>query len=70
MSFLAIATGYALMFSSMTSELKEKQKENKERILKEWHKSKDYPRKKKKRVRKRLNLEYSFNCIDIPYLDL
>ena len=38
--------------------VKANQEEHKKRIIDEWHNSKNYPRKKKKLVRKRLNIEY------------
>jgi hypothetical protein len=45
----------AMMFSPLIED------ENKrEEILAEWEKSKLYPRKKKKAVRKRLKIEYAF----------
>jgi hypothetical protein len=34
----------------------------KQRILDEWEKSKEYPRKKKKLVRKKLQLDWNFAC--------
>ena len=39
--------------------MEKRQEENKKKILKEWKESANYPRKKKKAVRKRLNLEWS-----------
>lgn len=48
--------------------VEEKQKEWKKKIQVEWHKSKEYPRKKKKRVRKELILDWkiaSWNIFDI-----
>lgn len=48
-------------------DLEVKQLEHKEKILAEWKKSANYPRKKKKAVRKRLNLEYSIVCWNPEY---
>ena len=45
------------------------QNEWKERILKEWRMSANYPRKKKKRVRKSLQFDWSFACWN-PFDDL
>ena len=49
-------------FLQEMAEIQEKQEERKKQILVEWEKSKNYPRKKKKRVRKELNLDYSIAC--------
>jgi len=49
-------------FLQEMAEIQEKQEERKKQILVEWEKSKSYPRKKKKRVRKELNLDYSIAC--------
>jgi hypothetical protein len=42
-----------------------KQKEWKERILKEWEETKNLPRKKKKQRRKELRLDWSIATYDI-----
>jgi hypothetical protein len=47
------------MALSFMNELETQNKEWKKRILDEWEKSKNYPRKKKKRVRKELQLDWS-----------
>ena len=41
----------------------------KQDILDEWEKSKNYPRKKKKKVRKHLQLDWNFACWS-PFDDL
>ena len=41
----------------------------KKEILAEWEKSKNYPRKKKKKVRKHLQLDWNFACWS-PFDDL
>jgi len=52
---LGMLYGMALMFeSTMRGNNEEKLKE----IREEWQRSKNYPRKKKKKVRKRLQLDY------------
>jgi len=38
------------------------QEDWKKRILDEWEKSKNYPRKKKKKVRKHLQLDWNLAC--------
>jgi capsid protein len=48
----------ATPFMTEMKEIEEKQKEHREKILAEWAKSAEYPRKKKKKVRKRLELEW------------
>ena len=40
------------------------QKRMKEEVLEEWVKSANYPRKKKKHVRKRLQLKWNIACWD------
>jgi uncharacterized membrane protein YbaN (DUF454 family) len=41
----------------------------KQDILDEWEKSKNYPRKKKKKIRKHLQLDWNFACWS-PFDDL
>jgi uncharacterized membrane protein YbaN (DUF454 family) len=53
---------YLMMGMSMLNDMKTQQEERKEQILAEWRKTKNYPRKKKKRVRKELQLDYSIAC--------
>ncbi|MFA5366306.1 MAG: hypothetical protein WC333_00085 [Dehalococcoidia bacterium] len=56
-----ILGAYALIAAPFIAEMKEieeKQKEHRGRIIEEWAKSAEYPRKKKKMVRKRLELEW------------
>ncbi len=43
-------------------EIQEMEKSWKTRILKQWQESKNYPRKKKKAVRKNLQLEWNIAC--------
>ena len=47
---------------TMSAGVEINQNEWKDRILKEWEMSKNYPRKKKKRVRKHLQLDWGFAC--------
>jgi hypothetical protein len=56
---------YLMMGMNMMNEIKTQQEEHKERILAEWRKTKLYPRKKKKLVRKHLQLEWSIANWDI-----
>jgi hypothetical protein len=49
----------ASMFSGM---FEANQSEWKDRILKQWEESKNFPRKKKKQVRKSLKLDWSIAC--------
>ena len=53
---------YLMMGMNMMNDLKTQSEERKKQILIEWEKSKNYPRKKKKRVRKELNLDWSIAC--------
>jgi len=46
-------------FLQEMAEIKEKQEEHKKIILSKWEDSKNYPRKKKKTVRKHLQLEWN-----------
>lgn len=48
-----------MMGLSMMNDIESKSEEQKKEILLEWEKSKNYPRKKKKRVRKELNLDWA-----------
>ena len=54
-SILAIGLNYM-------KEMEEMEKNWKARIRKQWQESKNFPRKKKKRVRKELQLEWSIAC--------
>lgn len=47
---------------AMTKSFEYGQKEWKDKILNEWENSKNYPRKKKKQVRKRLLIDWSLAC--------
>ena len=58
-----------MMGMSMMEDMKTQSKERKELILAEWEKSKKYPRKKKKKVRKELLLDWSIANWD-PFIDL
>lgn len=52
-----------LSFAMSTMNTFEIGQENwKKKILDEWEKSKNYPRKKKKRVRKKLQLDWNLAC--------
>ncbi len=51
--------GYIYPFVNMMAEMKVRNEEWKERILKQWVESRNLPRKKKKALRKKLELEYS-----------
>jgi hypothetical protein len=53
---------YMMMGMGIMEGIKTQQEERKEQILAEWRKTKNYPRKKKKRVRKHLQLDYSIAC--------
>ena len=51
-------------------EMKQKNSDKIEEILEEWRKTKNYPRKKKKAVRKELQLNYSiFKWADETFLN-
>jgi len=56
MNMKSMVIGMATMFASS---MKINNERKLEEIREEWRKSANYPRKKKKKVRKRLNLEYS-----------
>ena len=58
---------YSLMVSAdrFVSEHNDRMDEWKERILRQWEESKQYPRKKKKEIRKRLKLEYAIASYDV-----
>jgi hypothetical protein len=56
-TFLAVAYGFAAI-TNFNNENK------KQEILDEWERSKNYPRKKKKRVRKELQVDWSIACFD------
>ena len=49
---------------SMMNDMKTQSENWKKEILAEWERSKNYPRKKKKRVRKELQLNWSIACFD------
>jgi hypothetical protein len=53
---------YLMMGMNMMNDMKTQSEERKKLILAEWRKTKNYPRKKKKRVRKELQLDYSIAC--------
>lgn len=54
------AGAYLAVGLTMMNQMESGMEEWKERIRKEWENSKNYPRKKKKRVRKELLLDWSF----------
>ena len=47
---------------TMYSEIENNMEEWKDRIRKQWEESKNFPRKKKKRVRKELLIDWSIAC--------
>lgn len=55
---------YAIMAFSMVNMLSDQQDQWKEEILKKWRESTNLPRKKKKKVRKELRLDWSIACWD------
>jgi len=57
-----VLSAYLMMGMGMMESLKAKSEEKKKWILEEWERSKNYPRKKKKRVRKELQLDWSIAC--------
>jgi len=62
---IPVGTGAFLMFGmGHYANMQSNMEEWKKRILKEWENSKNYPRKKKKRVRKELQLDWSIACYD------
>lgn len=48
------------LFGSMQSQIDQNMEDWKDRIRDEWEKSKHYPRKKKKRIRKGLSIDWAF----------
>jgi len=59
----SLNSSYILQFGlSMMNDMKTQSENWKKEILAEWERSKNYPRKKKKRVRKELNLNWSIAC--------
>ena len=58
--------GFATLLMGACEINQEKWKQD---ILDKWEKSKDYPRKKKKKVRKHLQLDWNFACWS-PFDDL
>jgi hypothetical protein len=59
----SLNSSYILQFGlSMMNDMKTQSENWKKEILAEWKRSKNYPRKKKKRVRKELNLNWSIAC--------
>ncbi len=60
-----IGTGaYLILGMSMMADMQHQSEDWKKRIRAKWEESKNYPRKKKKRVRKELLLEWSIACYD------
>lgn len=51
--------GHIYPFVNMMGEMEKRNEEWKERILKQWVESQNLPRKKKKALRKKLELEWS-----------
>lgn len=60
----SIISTYLSFASSFLLELKAQQEAHKAKILVEWENSKNYPRKKKKEVRKHLQLEWNIACFN------
>ena len=59
MSLISAYLAFAGPVIAEMSEMKSKNEKKIEEVLDEWRKTKNYPRKKKKAVRKRLQLDYS-----------
>lgn len=59
-SMKSMLSGYVLMALNLYETTEKQNQEWKDKIMAEWIKSKNYPRKKKKRVRKECNLNWSF----------
>jgi len=59
-----IVRGMIAMTLTMQSEMEANREEWKDRLRDEWEESKKFPRKKKKKVRKRILLEYSIASYD------
>ena len=57
-----ILGAYLMMSLGMMESIKEKSEEKKKWVLEEWERSKNYPRKKKKQIRKELQLDWSIAC--------
>ena len=57
--------GLITMALTMKNDMEANMDEWKDRILAEWEESKNYPRKKKKKVRKSLLLDWSIASYDI-----
>jgi hypothetical protein len=55
----AILGAYMMMGLNMMNDMKTQSKQRKKEILAEWERSKNCPRKKKKRVRKELQVNWS-----------
>jgi len=58
MSMMGMVMGMALMFESMNFDFEERGKEKCEQLRKEYANLQNLPRKKKKREKKRIILEY------------
>ena len=53
---------YVMMGLSMMENMSAMSEDRKREILAKWEESKNYPRKKKKQVRKELQLDWSIAC--------
>jgi hypothetical protein len=53
---------YLMMGMGIMEGIKSQSEKRKKEILEEWERSKNYPRKKKKKVRKHLQLDWSIAC--------
>jgi ABC-type phosphonate transport system ATPase subunit len=62
---IGVGTGALLMFGmGHYANMQQQSEDWKKRIRTKWEESKNYPRKKKKRVRKELLVEWSIACYD------
>jgi hypothetical protein len=62
MKLNGVVGAYVMMGLAMMENMQTQNEKRKEEILAEWEKSKNYPRKKKKCVRKELQLDWNIAC--------
>jgi hypothetical protein len=62
MSIKGIVGAYVMMGLAMMENMDAETERRKKEILAKWEESKNYPRKKKKRVRKELQLNWNIAC--------
>ena len=60
----SVLGSYLVAGLSMLNEIKTQQEEHRKKIIAKWEESKNYPRKKKKATRKRLELEWLIASYD------